>query len=368
VGKKVRLSPLRAISNQKPGLDAGAAVLAYAEAVCGAEDMKEFDRRCMAALARLIPAPMYGFYELDPHTGNPLRVAARNVSDAFLAKYEQGGRDSDLVFESLVDTGKATYSLDLCSIDEWVDSDIYQGYKRLHTIRQGIEAPVHSDRGLIGTLHFASNADERVFGPEAVELAGALGRITGIAIERLRARERLELERDRAIAALELMQAAVVVSDPSDLELDLNPRARSLIGDVVDGEEALYRVLTRPDANGGFSRETEVELRDGERALLRGYSSDVGDPSGSLTTVLELDRGTDDSVPKPLLVLTEREREVAQAVVEGHSDREIGERLFLSHHTVRQHVKQIYRKVGVDSRVALTRLVLSSQQRATGPR
>jgi DNA-binding CsgD family transcriptional regulator len=45
-------------------------------------------------------------------------------------------------------------------------------------------------------------------------------------------------------------------------------------------------------------------------------------------------------------------------VVDGLSDREIAERLFLSPHTVRQYVKRIYRKLDVDSRVALTRLLL----------
>jgi DNA-binding NarL/FixJ family response regulator len=79
-----------------------------------------------------------------------------------------------------------------------------------------------------------------------------------------------------------------------------------------------------------------------------------------MVTVLELQEPGFELAATPLRVLTPREREVARAVVEGHSDREIGDRLFLSHHTVRQHVKQIYRKLGVASRVALTRLLLTS--------
>ena len=40
------------------------------------------------------------------------------------------------------------------------------------------------------------------------------------------------------------------------------------------------------------------------------------------------------------------------------SDREIAEQLCLSRYTVHQYVKRIYRKLDVDSRVALTRLLL----------
>jgi DNA-binding NarL/FixJ family response regulator len=51
-------------------------------------------------------------------------------------------------------------------------------------------------------------------------------------------------------------------------------------------------------------------------------------------------------------------------IVEGLSDREIAEKLCLSRYTVNQYVKQIYRTLGVDSRVALTRLLLGAPVRA----
>ena len=47
-------------------------------------------------------------------------------------------------------------------------------------------------------------------------------------------------------------------------------------------------------------------------------------------------------------------------IAEGLADREIAQRLFLSHHTVSQYVKRIYRKLGVDWRVGLTRLLLGA--------
>jgi GAF domain-containing protein len=204
-------------------------VLWYAETVCGAEDMETLQRRTLAGMARLIPAQMHGFYELDPHSGNPLRVAASNVSDTFLANYERRGRDSDVVLGKIIDTGEAAYNLDFCSIEEWEQTDFFHGFKRIHDIRHCIEAPINTDRGLIGTLNLGSDASQRAYGSDALVLAQALGRITGIAIEKLRARHRAEVERDQAVAALELTQAAIVVSDPSALEPQLNARATSLV-------------------------------------------------------------------------------------------------------------------------------------------
>jgi DNA-binding NarL/FixJ family response regulator len=51
---------------------------------------------------------------------------------------------------------------------------------------------------------------------------------------------------------------------------------------------------------------------------------------------------------------------VAALVADGLSDREIADALHLSRFTVHQHVKHIYRTLGVDSRVALTRLLLGA--------
>jgi DNA-binding NarL/FixJ family response regulator len=53
-------------------------------------------------------------------------------------------------------------------------------------------------------------------------------------------------------------------------------------------------------------------------------------------------------------VLTERELEVALLVIEGASNREIAERLYLSVRTVEVHVGRILAKLEVRSRVELT--------------
>ena len=49
--------------------------------------------------------------------------------------------------------------------------------------------------------------------------------------------------------------------------------------------------------------------------------------------------------------LSKREREVAQLVAKGLSNREIAKRLYVSERTVDNHVHHILDKLGVDSRV-----------------
>jgi DNA-binding CsgD family transcriptional regulator len=56
--------------------------------------------------------------------------------------------------------------------------------------------------------------------------------------------------------------------------------------------------------------------------------------------------------------LTDCERRVAGAVAEGLTNRQAAERLFLSRHTVDFHLRQIFLKLNIRSRVELTRVVL----------
>jgi DNA-binding CsgD family transcriptional regulator len=58
----------------------------------------------------------------------------------------------------------------------------------------------------------------------------------------------------------------------------------------------------------------------------------------------------------PDLDLSSREREIAQLIVEGLTNEEIGNRLFISPHTVKNHVTSLFRKAGVAGRPALARL------------
>ena len=59
----------------------------------------------------------------------------------------------------------------------------------------------------------------------------------------------------------------------------------------------------------------------------------------------------------PLSVLAKREREVAELICLGYSNRDVAKMLFISEHTVKDYTKKIYPKLGVHSRMELAALV-----------
>jgi len=57
------------------------------------------------------------------------------------------------------------------------------------------------------------------------------------------------------------------------------------------------------------------------------------------------------------LQLTDREKEIVSALIEGWPRATIADRLFISEDTVKSHISRVYRKLGVASKVALFRLL-----------
>jgi DNA-binding NarL/FixJ family response regulator len=91
-----------------------------------------------------------------------------------------------------------------------------------------------------------------------------------------------------------------------------------------------------------------AELRDAIRSAAKGES--LLDPKVTAQVLEQLRALSSGKRPadKPL---SEREREVLGLVAKGLTNREIGERLFVSEHTVRNHVASILNKLGLSRRV-----------------
>jgi DNA-binding CsgD family transcriptional regulator len=62
--------------------------------------------------------------------------------------------------------------------------------------------------------------------------------------------------------------------------------------------------------------------------------------------------------------LTDTERAIAEMASQGLTNREIATRALMSHHTVDSHLRKVFRKLGVSSRVALAAAVTSLTQEA----
>ena len=119
---------------------------------------------------------------------------------------------------------------------------------------------------------------------------------------------------------------------------------------------AVYAVVARAVAvaEGRERSPAVVRLRAGSGRWLSVHASALRNPLGGPAPVAVTIEPAKSSQIAPIIVeaycLTAREQQITQAVARGLSNQEIAAELFLSAHTVRDHLKAVFAKVGVGSR------------------
>lgn len=181
----------------------------------------------------------------------------------------------------------------------------------------------------------------------AEELAGGFGlrNLVGVAA---RCRALLEEARGDVAVAVGAARVAIAAGDDCGALLD-RERARIILG----------RLLVA----AGEKTEAAAELTAAEAAL-----ADVGAENHRADAAREL-RKIGRRAPKraraapkvgsesELADLSSRELEVADLVADGLTNREIAERLFLSEKTVESHLRNVFAKLAVSSRVAVAQAI-----------
>jgi DNA-binding CsgD family transcriptional regulator/GAF domain-containing protein len=163
----------------------------------------------------------------------------------------------------------------------------------------------------------------------------------------------------------------MILLGPDDEVASMTEAAQRLLGELPEEKLALpsavHAVALRARAaaagnDQGVPR-ARVRTRTGRWLLLHGAClQDRGGTTQQTAIMIEPARRAEiASIIVELYELTAREPQVTQLLVRGLAIDEIAQTLWLSRHTVRDHVKAIFAKVGVTSRPELTARLFAEQ-------
>ena len=138
----------------------------------------------------------------------------------------------------------------------------------------------------------------------------------------------------------------------------MDPGLGILVVSAWSSEEAIMGAL-RAGATGYVLKERDdFEVMLSIRSVLRGGAPIDPFIARRILAMLPKQANTEPAPLEPQAetkALTEREDEILRLVADGMSNREIAEQLHLSRYTIESHVKRIYRKLAVSSRVSAVR-------------
>ncbi|BCX04983.1 MAG: helix-turn-helix transcriptional regulator [Candidatus Roseilinea sp.] len=214
---------------------------------------------------------------------------------------------------------------------------------------------------------------------DSPDFTSAEGRFLGRLSAPLAEGFRLALLMDRSVVAANDPGPGLIVLGESGAVEAMNPAAHAWLADLVEPgfrvpegwlpapihEVAMRaRAIARTISNGDTPEHLQAHLRvrthSGQWLMLHGshmIGSHVG--AGQTAVILELARSSE--IARLLMLaydLTARERELLQLVLQGLASSEMALTLHISVHTVQDHLKSIFDKVGVHSRGELIARVL----------
>jgi DNA-binding NarL/FixJ family response regulator len=128
------------------------------------------------------------------------------------------------------------------------------------------------------------------------------------------------------------------------------PRVQVLICTVHEDDELIFEALRAGAAGYLLKRASIEELIEAIRQVLAGGSPMSPAIARRVVSSFRPRRKADD-----LNALSEREQEVLDLLSTGMTAKEIGDKLFVSANTIRTHIRHIYEKLQVQSRVEAVR-------------
>jgi DNA-binding CsgD family transcriptional regulator len=234
-----------------------------------------------------------------------------------------------------------------------------------------LRLPLRDRHGLWGCLDLMRSSDEQPFSEADLRFLNTLAPALAAATRR-----------SAAVAAAGAgtsppPSAGVLVLD-SDLDVRASTAAaRAWLGQLlppgmefadVAAMAVVYNVASRALAGVGDSpARVRVRSATGAWAIVE---ADRLDPLEGTVAVTIRPAAAQDVLDLRLLAydLTARERDVVTALLDGSDTRAVSQRLFLSPHTVNDHLKAIFAKVGVRTRKELTAMLAAPCEPVGGAR
>ncbi|MCW2601248.1 MAG: hypothetical protein JWM02_3077 [Frankiales bacterium] len=183
---------------------------------------------------------------------------------------------------------------------------------------------------------------------------------------------------DEAMAAeiVDQIERLATASQGASATVAARSHAKALLDRDADGLERAAAIQTEPWAAASAWEDAgrlHTETGDSSRArsalaeALARYQGVVADRDSARVRArlrrLGVRRSHGGRKERPISgwdSLTESEQRVSRVIAEGLTTRQAAQRLFLSPHTVDSHVRHSFRKLGINSRVEMTRIVLNS--------
>lgn len=141
---------------------------------------------------------------------------------------------------------------------------------------------------------------------------------------------------------------------------EVYPNTKFLMFTVFDDDAKVFEAI-KSGAIGYLLKDEKVDVVIDAIHQIITYGGSPMSPSIARKALKLLMNSESNTSTKEASILSDREMDILQALVEGLDHKEVAEKLFISPHTVRTHISNIYQKLHVKNRTQAVRLAIKKR-------
>ena len=144
-----------------------------------------------------------------------------------------------------------------------------------------------------------------------------------------------------------------------------SPSAKIIVMDLIPMQDDVFKFVQAGVSGFILKDATVTDFLKTIRSVAKGIQVLPSNLTGSLFSQI-VDHAINGSKPSVLLDsvrMTKRERQVIELISEGHTNKEIAQKLHLSTYTVKSHVHNILEKLALNTRVQIAKFAHDSKNR-----
>lgn len=309
------------------------------------------------------------------------RVISLTISEAFLEKFRKYYYKLDpfIHFYSLKFCPTAVSTEQILPYAELTSGEYYNEFLKPQSIHSQMSIFLRNKNGLLGNFNLFRPPGGRVFTRRDRAKAELMAPYLAEALSKIRMSEKTTTQTamiDKIL--LDLPYGAVVLMNEWYEPIYCSDTAKEKLRkqcNATDGNKDCLRYLSKVLSDHFGSQVTPVlrkrklklQIRRGKLEIIVRLVR-MGIPERTFFAIYLESEGADAHKTREEeklkdLGLTPRERDVVRLLSEGLKNPEIGKRLFISEYTVENHLRSIFKKMGVSNRTAATnRLFMMTKQ------
>lgn len=246
-------------------------------------------------------------------------------------------------------------------IQEFLTSEFYISFMKKYDYTDEMVVNFTYQGRLLGTLGLVRTRKDQPFGDQDVRIFEVMARFISHKLHSLAEFEKLDYQKRILEAHTNQQTEGLMILDSSYNILYTNRAALDLASELVNKpkknslEELIEKVVPsgKVSTRIGFNQ-TLISPSFKAYDLQWEYVRNIDSCFHTCFYVLRIEKKKTSISPQHIgLDLTERERDICLLIQKGHSNAEIGDKLFITLNTVKRHIQNIFQKARVKSRTEL---------------